>query len=746
MGTASETGHGGVDWRQLALVSLCLVGLIVAAFLAPPPITESGTSSGGGDGSHGTEPVTQTPADTREQRRDGGGGGSVTDTQTPAGTREHRRDGGGSGGVTGGTEPIPIPGDTAPPTADGCGVLVESEPKAGHPLTVLVYQDLEPAAATRVWFNDRYVGRTDQSGQVTAQVPYQRELNVTVESPGTEPCQFYRRPDEQSDTETASLLVEGDVLSLGGTTSVSNGDGYARSTLGAFGTVPGASGMADSTAPRQQTAAGNDTGQYRVGGSVNVTLLGEPYPGSTVPLVATVDGVPVRNATVTRNGDIVGRTDTAGRYQLTVPDSDTAAVTVSRGEFEGSARVDVLNLHVRVVPAKALPVPGDRAAVNATINGNPVENATVTLGDQRRGKTGADGAVAVSLPANPSLPVTAATDRQTARTTLWGAYTGTIVVSSILLVATVVTVAIAAVMYSPKVARGVGILWTIFDSLFVIGVLWERDGLVVALAVVGVAALYHYRTAAFSGGQAVAYAAKNGGETAVGFVARVVQWTRRTALWLVGRIEATLNMGRRLAARLATWLTSLPLTLSGLWRRFQRWLRSAGYRAVTVARAESTPRRIATLGGSCVIVTVSYVRWGTAGTVVAGAGVALGAVGVYIAGQVGDTDRPTTASNPGPSGSVTDSSGGGESALPSIRDLWRAFAKHVVPGRWRTRTPGEVSRAAIDSGLPRAPVEALTEAFRDVEYGGHSSDSRREQARSAYDALVGASDEQEDEG
>ncbi len=59
-------------------------------------------------------------------------------------------------------EPIPIPGETAPPTEDGCGVLIESTPKAGHPLTVLVYQDLEPAGATRVWFNDRYVGWTTE--------------------------------------------------------------------------------------------------------------------------------------------------------------------------------------------------------------------------------------------------------------------------------------------------------------------------------------------------------------------------------------------------------------------------------------------------------------------------------------------------------------------------------------------------------------------------------------------------------
>lgn len=701
MVTESGDGQGGVNWRQLALVSLCLVGLVVAAFLAPPPVSDAG-------------------AESQEQQRDSGGDSD--------------------GGVTGGSDPIPIPGDDVPPTADGCGVLVETEPKPGHTITVQVYQDLEPAASTRVWFNDQYIGQTDENGRVSGQVPYQRELNVTVESPGTEPCQFFRRPDEESGP-TSSLAAGNDRLPPAASvvampkpvsTDLNAGRQYAL-------------GPVDSTAPRQQTATDNTTGQYRVGGKVNISVLGEPYPDSAVTLVATVDGVPVRNANVSLDGDTVGQTDSNGQYQLRVPDRDRALVTVARGEFNGTERIDVLNLDVDVVPEKVLPVPGDTADINTTINGEPVENASIAVGGESLGDTGADGAVRFSLPPDPTLTVTATTDRQSATTTLWEVYAGTVVVSTLVLVLTVVTVFLATLLYNRRVARAVGILWAVFDTLFFVGILRERDGLVIALAVVGVAALYHYRTAAVSGGKSVAGAAKSGGEAAAGLIARIIGWTRRTALRLVAGIEAALDWIRHLSVRLVAWLKSLPLSLSGLGRRFWQWLHSTGRRAADEAIGAVTPVRITAVGLSVVVVTLVHVRRGVAGAVVAGVVLGVASIAVYVYGQVEEPEQPSGDADPGTADSAATSSGDDTSSLPSLRDLWRAFARWVVPERWRTRTPGEVSRAAIDSGLPREPVEALTDAFREVEYGGQSTDSRRERAREAYDALVRASDMEDDE-
>jgi len=75
-------------------------------------------------------------------------------------------------------------------------------------------------------------------------------------------------------------------------------------------------------------------------------------------------------------------------------------------------------------------------------------------------------------------------------------------------------------------------------------------------------------------------------------------------------------------------------------------------------------------------------------------------------------------------------------AGPAIRALWRNFARRVVPDRWPQRTPGEVSRRAIDAGFPRESVVELTSVFRDVEYGGEPlSDDQYRRAQRASDAL-----------
>jgi hypothetical protein len=93
---------------------------------------------------------------------------------------------------------------------------------------------------------------------------------------------------------------------------------------------------------------------------------------------------------------------------------------------------------------------------------------------------------------------------------------------------------------------------------------------------------------------------------------------------------------------------------------------------------------------------------------------------------------------------TADDAGESEERVFSLRELWRQFARRVVPGSWRTRTPGEVARAAVDRGFPREPVEELTDAFRDVEYGAESATTRRERAKAAFDSLEAATEEDEE--
>jgi hypothetical protein len=72
----------------------------------------------------------------------------------------------------------------------------------------------------------------------------------------------------------------------------------------------------------------------------------------------------------------------------------------------------------------------------------------------------------------------------------------------------------------------------------------------------------------------------------------------------------------------------------------------------------------------------------------------------------------------------------------SLRALWRRFVRLVSPGDNRTRTPGDVARAAVRKGFPDEPVYRLTDAFRRAEYADDRPDEERlSAARRALDAL-----------
>jgi hypothetical protein len=81
-------------------------------------------------------------------------------------------------------------------------------------------------------------------------------------------------------------------------------------------------------------------------------------------------------------------------------------------------------------------------------------------------------------------------------------------------------------------------------------------------------------------------------------------------------------------------------------------------------------------------------------------------------------------------------------ARQQIREAWRDVVETVAPGRYRTATPGEIERDAVDRGLPAAAVRALADAFRAVEYGDRDADDR---VASATDAAATLRDHVDDE-
>jgi len=710
----TNDSEAGVDSRQLLLVGLCLLGLVVAAFLAPvaTPLSPFG-GDGPGDGqppeSHtGAQPTESgQPTDQEPGTERPGDGAPATDGQAGEVPIKLKPDGEPDGGILGPGAPVPIPNGTAPPVVDGCAVVVDSRPVPGREITVTVYQDLQPAENTRVWFNDDYVGRTDDSGNLTARVPYTEQLNVTVESPANEPCGFYRYA-EDADEDTAAAAVAGSTALAGGAGAPDDRRQYV---------VRGP--------PRQTTTeSDNSTGEYDVYGEVNVTIDGSPYPGSTVLVNATIEGVPMRSANVSVDGERVGRTDESGEYVLTVPDKDSATVTVSRGAYNGSAELDVRQLDVRFSAGDPFVVPGDPVSVTVTRDGRPVENATVDFQDERLGTTAADGVVTFRARAARG-PVTASTLRQTAAVPMLRVYAGTVGAAIGIALMALLTTAVTAAVRGRGSAKRVAVGWAAVGGLFVAFAVAERVGLAGAAGVLLLLLLYRYRSTV-----------RSGGATGASWLRGVLDGCRRAALRVVGVLESLVDWVLAASRRVAAWLGSLPRSVSALARRFGGWLKRVPARLLAGLRG--LPLRW--LG---IIAAAAGLVAGA--TVVGGARGFLAASGVILIGAVASWYRRR---DPG-TGETTDTSvdtghdvtAQPESATPTLRELWRRLARWVLPSSWRTSTPTEVSQAAVDRGLPREPVERLTEAFREVEYGGGTASGYRDTVRVAYEALAEAREE-----
>ena len=689
--TGGSGGEIGVESRQLLLVGICIFGLVAAAFLAPVVgannlLLPGGSGAGaGGTDSGGAEPREPEPGGSAESR-----------DREPVTVGEGDGDGIGR----------PVERD------DDCLVRLENEPKPGADTTVRVTTGGVPAEDVRVWFNERYVGRTDDSGVVSGTVPFVTELSVTVESPTAEPCRFARQGDSRAALQSGVV-----------------GGGVGVAASGATGAGGESPQLSDSGAPvRQQGDTGgvNNSSEYAVASDVEIRLRDDPIPGSNVTLVATVEGTPMPNASVSVDGSQVGRTDENGRYRLQVPERDSVSVTVRRGEIADTTTIDVFQLSVRFVPQ--LLVPGERATVNVTQGQNPVENATVTLGGERLGTTGPNGTLSLTLPVAVSGSVRASAGSRTAAVPLWLAYLPTAGATLLLGVLTALTTGIAARMGGRGAARRVAFVWAGVWTLFVGYVVGEGLGFAVAAGAVLLVALYRYRRAVASGGA-----------TTASLVAGFVEWCTRGALWVVGALESFVDWARAGALRLAAWLRTLPTSLSGLAARLGAWLWTLPGRLAAGVR--SLPLRVlAAVVGAVAIVAVATYAFGGVGFLVSAALVVLAAVGWWLSRRepaVKSTADAVDAT--GQSGQSTD-----DAAVPTLRQLWRRLASWVLPGTWQTRTPAEVSRAAVERGLPRGPVETLTEAFRDVEYGGQSEEGRQTRARTAFDTLEDARESETD--
>jgi hypothetical protein len=259
-------------------------------------------------------------------------------------------------------------------------------------------------------------------------------------------------------------------------------------------------------------------------------------------------------------------------------------------------------------------------------------------------------------------------------------------------------------------------------------VIGELLGLAIAALGVALVAIYRHRRAV-----------RAGGATAAERTASFLEWCKRRVVGTVDWLGSAVDWLRVRSGRLAAWLRSLPTSLSGLASRLGAWLRTLPTRLASGLGA-LPPRRVAAMGAAVAVVAVATDAFDTVGFLGSTALVGIAALGWWLRQREtsGSSEHESPTSQAGADEASADPS------VPTLRELWRRLAAWVLPGTWRTRTPAEVSRAAVEKGLPRGPVETLTEAFRDVEYGGRPEEGRQTAAKSAFDALDEAHDREDE--
>jgi transglutaminase-like putative cysteine protease len=190
---------------------------------------------------------------------------------------------------------------------------------------------------------------------------------------------------------------------------------------------------------------------------------------------------------------------------------------------------------------------------------------------------------------------------------------------------------------------------------------------------------------------------------------------------------------RNVLERIGAWVAVLPGAVASRLRVATivsgRYLGVALAGAIDLARRAVSRIRSVSYTGA-VRTALGRVRRGVVGLVrwilAIPARVVGGLVGVLNRGESASTAPGGRGTGDGENGSSRGGSG------MTIRAAWRWFVRTLGLRTPETMTPGEMRRRAVEMGFPEKPVSRLTDAFRDVEYGGREpTDNLRDRARDA---------------
>lgn len=679
--------------RQLALLALCIIGLIVASFAVPavPSAQETGTEM---DEPRSLWSILANLLNGEPEPTD-------EDTIRHADDNDDGESEFGEG--------ITFDGDGPP--KEGCAVALVGPMTPGSEIDVYVWLDGVPVDGRTVWFNGQDIGETNNHGYVTGEIPYRKKLEVDVS--GDTSCAFVHafRDDVKGSMETNTAL----------------------STLPISNTL-------ESDLWTSNRREGNASKTVTVDGKPTVRTRGEPIPGRTVTVIATIGGVPMREASVAVDGEQTGHTDDRGRYTLRIPDDDTDAlrVTVARGDFERSTVVSVSHLEVNVVPATPLPVPGSEATIQVAYGSQTVSDASVTVDGQQHGTTDERGRIPFQLSSNPATTVTVRANGHVATTSLWRAYATTIISLGLVGFLFVGSHVRAYRHGSRRRLAGVAAGWVVLALLVTgIQVAGRDQGLVVlaAIAFVGLGFVIVNRGVDVDGGV----------WSLADAVTVLVQSILAGALELAEALEAIVLQGHDALVELRSRLAAVPQSVTVLAAEVVAWLRRILFR-VRDGFTDLDKRKMGAVVTVVVVAAAVLAVGGTAERLAVLGLLVLAGVAVFVhRRRLGDREPAEYDQDQANAGAVSIDVGSIDEVRPSLREQWRAFARRIDPVGWRRRTPGEVARSAVEQGFPREPVTQFTEVFREVEYGNQPlSSNRRTRATEAFGTLESAAPRAED--
>ncbi|MEF8808073.1 transglutaminase family protein [Natronomonas sp.] len=490
-------------------------------------------------------------------------------------------------------------------TGSSISVTLTEDPVPGRPTTAVVTRNGTPVTRADVLFNGERVGGTNRGGSVTGTVPYAETLSVEVR---------IREDLPQPDRDELDATV---AYSAGIQTD------------------------------------GNPIVEFPLPTTAEIDPLGDPAPGESIEVVATVQGDPIPAADVSVDGQRVATTDDRGSATVELPDAETADIVVERGDVSGDRTISLRSnesnvdgsgpLSVSVTPEAPAPLPYTPATVRVEYENEPVGNATVTVDGDTVAKTGADGTATVRFPLSDPITVTAAAPEgyvsdsgedplgETASADLGGArLTG--------------TARIGGLYRNAMGVLGIGI------------------GLVGGLVGLGRRRDIHLRRLLADRDRLPTAAA----QSVLGVVVGTGAAVDSTLPALRRRLEAGLALLTDGPEGIVTLGAALAATL-------RRGLRRIDPRALFAAlRGEDTANRAA----------------------------------------------------------------GATARKPAVREAWDELRTHTTVPSWATSTPGEIARWAIErDDLPESAVTTLLSAFREVEYGDRPPEERAAAIEAAIERI-----------